>query len=117
MVYRRKGFVVINFLITLNVQQRWFLNGIEDGFRGVLDKELVKRLAKVELFCHTTNGESRFTNTHFLKYFLLIIQWRDVKKSKVKSQKSKLHPFITQTHPYLKNSETAVRHHLPCAHL
>ena len=67
--FRRKGFIVINILITLTVNQRWSLNGIEDGFRGVMDKVLVKRLAKVELFCHTTNGESRFTNTHFLKYF------------------------------------------------
>lgn len=63
--FRRKGFIVINILITLQVNQRWFLNGIEDGFRGVMDKVLVKRLAKVELFCDTTNGESRFTNSHF----------------------------------------------------
>ena len=39
--FRRKGFIVINILITLNVNQRWFLNGIEDGFRGVVDKVLV----------------------------------------------------------------------------
>lgn len=62
MVYRRKGFVVINFLITLNVQQRWFLNGIEDGLRGVMDKAMVERTAKVNFFCHITNDTSRFTN-------------------------------------------------------
>ena len=66
MVYRRKGFVVINFLITLNVQQRWFLNGIEDGFRGVEDKALVKRMAKVIFFCHISNDRRRFTNPHSL---------------------------------------------------
>ena len=71
MVYRRKGFVVINFLITLNVQQRWFLNGIEDGFRGVEDKALVKRMAKVIFFCHISNGRSSFTNPHLL-YLLTV---------------------------------------------
>jgi len=71
MVYRRKGFVVINFLITLNVQQRWFLNGIEDGFRGVEDKALVKRMAKVIFFCHISNDRSSFTNPH-LHYILTV---------------------------------------------
>ena len=66
MVYRRKGFAVINFLITLNVQQRWFLNGIEDGFRGVLEKLMVERPAKVNFFCHISNEISRFTNPHLM---------------------------------------------------
>ena len=64
MVYRRKGFAVINFLITLNVQQRWFLNGIEDGFRGVLEKVMVERAAKVIFFCHISNDRRRITNSH-----------------------------------------------------
>jgi len=64
MVHRRKGFVVINFLITLSEKQRWSLNGIEDGIRGVLEKVMVERPAKVELFCHNSNADRRFTNPH-----------------------------------------------------
>jgi len=33
-----KGSIVINFLITLNKNQQWFLNGIGEKFRGVVDR-------------------------------------------------------------------------------
>jgi hypothetical protein len=61
------GFAVIDLNYSLQcIKPTWFLKGLWFGFRGVVDKGMVNRLAKVELFCHTTNGEGKFTNPHFL---------------------------------------------------